>query len=374
MTSETVSEEKNEVLKNVLNVAEDAFITGGKLVTETFGIVKKKVADAWDVESANPEEEALLAGEAVEDTVTSAELEQIRADILLLAEVAIEKNELLLEEGQAGKAVLVEDNTLAALSDMEVAAINARMGYASVEELADWRVVDYFTERTDDTEDAKFGGFTYAVFELADNIVIAFRGSVGSAINTPLGKGDWYNNMVTYPYGIDPGGIWAENAIKELYRTLDWEGKNVYVTGHSRGGMLAQRAAAAMVEFPEFESQLVSINYFNGMGIIFNYAEFPVLETSIHNNEVKDDLASIAEKVNRHVMFRMKDGEIENDMTSKLGSHVKEANFIPYKSLDSENFAYEDLTVEDMALMPSSIYKIHFMKNYIADLRMPYRK
>lgn len=36
---------------------------------------------------------------------------------------------------------------------------------------------------------------------------------------------------------------------------------------------------------------MLSINYFNGMRIKFNYAEFPVLETSRHNNEVKDDLA-----------------------------------------------------------------------------------
>ena len=111
---------------------------------------------------------------------------------------------------------------------------------ASPGEMKGWNLLEYHLEK-DYVEDYLYGGFAYAVYSKDDNIVIAFRGTTGAmGMKWSLveGKGDWYNNYIKYPLDKDPGVDMVNDAILSIIRKYSkrYNKKNIYITGHSRGG------------------------------------------------------------------------------------------------------------------------------------------
>ncbi len=212
---------------------------------------------------------------------------------------------------------------------------------ANVSELKEWKVLTHYTERTDDSQDALYGGFTYAIFANDDNLVLAFRGSVGTVAKDPLKnptcswaeynhdvkdcKGDWHNNFHVYPYTNDPGGNASETVI-DMLSEANIDNLNLYITGHSRGGMLAQRAGAQVTLYDDLEEQLVEVAYFNGPGVVFSpfkiASNTPITPQDINIPIViYTRLLTISKKVTRHIVCD-NEGVIGVDLTSQLGWHL----------------------------------------------------
>ncbi|SHO49444.1 cellulose binding domain-containing protein [Anaerocolumna xylanovorans] len=118
-----------------------------------------------------------------------------------------------------------------------------------------WKLVDYVNKWADiDTY------FSASTFKNGNDIVIAYRGT-----NEKIGE--WVNNIVgvgLLNYHSEEGHA-REYALKIADR---YPGCNIYITGHSLGGYLAQIGAAELLE--KRSVSLEKVAYFNGIGLKYN--------------------------------------------------------------------------------------------------------
>jgi hypothetical protein len=129
---------------------------------------------------------------------------------------------------------------------------------ASTDEVKDWKIVNYTKFNTSVIKGT--AEFTAITFKKDNDIVIAYRGTDFDDI------GDWLQDM---KYGLI-GYAGQEKPTQDYAIKVaeQYPNCNIYVTGHSLGGYLAQIGGAALIE-KGYTSNLKEIGYFNGMGLFF---------------------------------------------------------------------------------------------------------
>jgi len=102
-------------------------------------------------------------------------------------------------------------------------------------------------------------GFYAAVFQKGNDVIIAYRGTEFSSVK------DWYyGNFLAYVTGTSPQNKLAEEFALKIVNDPNYLGSNIYTTGHSLGGNLAQIGAGAIAGNPHIKSFAT----YNGLGII----------------------------------------------------------------------------------------------------------
>ena len=129
-------------------------------------------------------------------------------------------------------------------------------GFAHVNEMERWKVVDY----SEDNRTYKIDNFSATTYKNGNNIIIAYRGT-----NENL---EWLDNVVCYGLGNyhteeQQARAYAKKIV-QLYPDC-----SIYITGHSLGGYLAQIGTAELVQ-RGMDGNLKRVAYFNGIGVAFN--------------------------------------------------------------------------------------------------------
>lgn len=169
-------------------------------------------------------------------------------------------------------------------------------GLASTSEVKDWKIVNYSKIKT--TLSSKHALFTAATFKKGNDIVIAYRGTDFDDI------GDWLQDIVGY--GII-GRTGQEGATEKYAKAVaeQYKDANIYITGHSLGGFLAQIGGNTLIEKqkndPKLKFNIKSIEYFNGIGLKF----ISNLEKTLNNkniNKLIDNMSKIT-SVNKELKY-----------------------------------------------------------------------
>lgn len=197
-------------------------------------------------------------------------------------------------------------------------------GTASIAEMADWQLEYRFCSNGDAEKDRKYGGFCYGIFSNATNSVLVFRGSVGNqAASVATSRGDWYSNFFIYPFMDDPDGGLAEQTVQNLLRQGYADGRVFSITGHSRGGMLAQRAGVGLARNKQVD-RVKQIVYFNGMGVVFTLLGQETKETYDQLKAVQDKVMGL---------------RIDGDIVSNLGVHAVSQTTLSVAECAKQNYS-----------------------------------
>lgn len=122
--------------------------------------------------------------------------------------------------------------------------------------LTEWIVEDYIEEKKtlQDT-------FCATTFKNGNDIVISFRGTDESM--------EWLDDSFIVFFSTHTERKNAKNYVKKI--ASKYANCNIYITGHSLGGYLAQIAAGALIQA---QKQPASVVYFNAPGIGHEFSEF----------------------------------------------------------------------------------------------------
>lgn len=161
---------------------------------------------------------------------------------------------------------------------------------ASTNEVSDWKIVNYskiqslcFTN--------KIALFSAMTFKRGNDIVIAYRGTDFNDI------GDWLQDL---SYGLN--GIAGQEVLTQAYALKVAEAYpncNIYVTGHSLGGYLAQIGGAKLLS-SKYRNNVKEIGYFNGMGLFFaSNIKSTLLDIKIINQEAYNKLTDMSSEFNK---------------------------------------------------------------------------
>lgn len=218
-------------------------------------------------------------------------------------------------------------------------------GLASTNEVSDWKLVNYTKYNT--TIMKGMAEFTAMTFKRENDIVIAYRGTDFDDI------GDWAQDLF---YGL-VGYAGQEGVAQDYARVVakhyidEDPNTNIYITGHSLGGYLAQIGGAALVEEDsEYRDNVKEISYFNGMGLKFWSNIGKKINTNTQSvfgidknelNQLISDNSSInvIQNAAQNSLRSWKDEgklicyHIKGDLISSLGTHVgTKVGFEPYNA------------------------------------------
>lgn len=108
-----------------------------------------------------------------------------------------------------------------------------------------------------------YGAFYDAtVYIRGHDVVLAYRGTSEDP--------EWLNDAVGYLAGLTAEEPLASLTARHVASKYAARGYNVYVTGHSLGGYLAQVGAAELARSP-WSGRLRAVEYFNGIGLDFAF-------------------------------------------------------------------------------------------------------
>lgn len=130
---------------------------------------------------------------------------------------------------------------------------------ATTNEVNDWKLVNYAKMQSVNGIN-KNALFTAMTFKRNNDIVIAYRGTDFDDL------GDWLQDIT---YGI--AGKTGQEELAQNYAIKvaeQYPNSNIYVTGHSLGGYLAQIGGAKLLQ-SNYRGNVREIGYFNGMGLYF---------------------------------------------------------------------------------------------------------
>lgn len=209
-------------------------------------------------------------------------------------------------------------------------------GLASTSEVADWKIVNYTKFRT--TVIKGTAEFTAMTFKKGNNIVIAYRGTDFDDI------GDWTQDIMYGLIGYAGQERVAQDYAKIVAKHYIEENNNIniYVTGHSLGGYLAQIGGAALAEEEKYINNIKEIGYFNGMGLHFfsnivknlKPQNSKLAKYNISNSEYKQlidgkSMLNRTQKSAERALTNLKNrgGKIisyyiNGDIVSSLGTHI----------------------------------------------------
>ncbi len=209
-------------------------------------------------------------------------------------------------------------------------------GLATTEEVSDWKIVNYAKFNT--TVLKGTAEFTAMTFKQGNNIVIAYRGTDFDDI------GDWAQDLL---YGI-VGYAGQEGVAQDYARIVakhylnENPNINIYVTGHSLGGYLAQIGGAELVGDDRLKNNVKEISYFNGMGLKFwsnfgnnlNYEKIKSAKIDEYGLRLLNNENSKLNRVQDSAKISLNNWKKDNgkiiayhingDIISSLGTHVGE--------------------------------------------------
>lgn len=196
---------------------------------------------------------------------------------------------------------------------------------ASTDEVNDWKIVNYAKINSINAIE-KSALFTAMTFKRDNDIVIAYRGTDFNDL------GDWMQDL-SY-------GLLGRTGQEELAKTYaikiaeTFPDSNIYVTGHSLGGYLAQIGGAALLE-SSFRDNVKEIGYFNGMGLYFfsnlrdTFLEANLITESTYNK--LSDPSSLTNMTQASAKYALENWyqsggklisyHINGDPVSSLGTH-----------------------------------------------------
>lgn len=180
-----------------------------------------------------------------------------------------------------------------------------------------WKVVEYWNEEISALTKVKCSATVYA---RGDEVVLAYRGTDEFL--------EWLHDGLGFINNITFEESYAKDKAREVAEKYAANGKDVYITGHSLGGYLAQIGAAEFLKTP-YKSKLKTCEYFNGMGLDYAYW------AQEHNIPVPPGIASPTLKqkythdVDRHLLEhfwvfehgRVYGHSIKGDFVSPMGKH-----------------------------------------------------
>lgn len=176
--------------------------------------------------------------------------------------------------------------------------------------------------------------FAAMTFKKDNDIVIAYRGTDFDDI------GEWFQDFCYAIVGYAGQESVAQDyarIVAEHY-TRNNNDINIYVTGHSLGGYLAQIGGAALAEDKNYVDNLKEVSYFNGMGLKFwsnivknasSLTKYNITNTKL--KELKSDTSHINTIQNNAkydlTNFKNNGGtinayHINGDIVSSIGTHV----------------------------------------------------
>ena len=220
---------------------------------------------------------------------------------------------------------------LSELSDAQSSEMDSKLfnNTGSVKELKGWKVTAIYDK---DALQGNYDRVTYytnksvietysfvvpeqlriVVFQKDKNTVIAYRGSTFTF-------DDWGNNLTRY--GIlrnDPGVPAVRDCVVAIFNNISLNQK-IYLTGHSRGGMLAQNATAEAV-IKGFNNRISGLTYFNGIGAFINVGgkdgESDMVKFGDNYSKNVEPLLAISSKIRRHY--------VRGDAVDPIGWHAVE--------------------------------------------------
>lgn len=201
-------------------------------------------------------------------------------------------------------------------------------GLASTTEVSEknWKIVNYSKITTTFLNSSAL--FTAMTFQRGNDIVIAYRGTDFDDL------AEWGQDIA---YGL-LGATFQEDATTQyaLNVAKNFPNHNIYVTGHSLGGYLAQIGGAALIN-NGYGSNIKEIGYFNGMGLFF----FSNIENKIIKAcGTRSELQDLSKLVNPNSTFyksqitakqvlknwynnggKLVSYQINGDLVSSLGQH-----------------------------------------------------
>lgn len=194
------------------------------------------------------------------------------------------------------------------------------LDFADLGELSPYWTIVHHTDQW--TQAAQLDKFSATTYRNGNAIVIAYRG-------TNDGLWEWADNVLCY--GLL--NYHAEEALTRQYAEMIYDSYvkghpdvQLYITGHSLGGYLAQIGTAELVE-TKHADQLEKVGYFNGIGMAYNKV------LNFLNKEKDADIDALKQ------YGRLKDGlfgsyktpngkltsyHIKGDWVSMLGTHYGE--------------------------------------------------
>jgi len=222
-----------------------------------------------------------------------------------------------------------------------------------------WKIVDCSGEKW-----ANIATHFYATtYKNGKNVVIAYRGTDGEV-------GEWINNFVgigLLNYHSEEG--YARNYVGKIARK--YSDCNIYITGHSLGGYLAQIATSEIVR--NYNMDIVKkVVYFNAPGLNFNIA-IPMVHTVPEVKEyaktgnltlykIKGDMPSN--------YFGVHFGNIESfDIAEEVSRYYGESEHISLRFIPGSiitRMAVE-LSVNKVKDLSKNIGKAHDMSNFLCD-------
>lgn len=126
-----------------------------------------------------------------------------------------------------------------------------------------WVITDYVNEKNTLGLDY----FSMTVYKCQDNVVLSYRGTGAMGFGEGTEPGEWIDNIIGY--GIFNYHTEEDNAQKYARKVArQYPDCNIYITGHSLGGYLAQIGAAEMINHTNVKPARVV--YFDGMGLNFD--------------------------------------------------------------------------------------------------------
>lgn len=160
---------------------------------------------------------------------------------------------------------------------------------ASTNEVSDWKIINYAKINSINFID-KMALFTAMTFKRGNDIVIAYRGTDFDDI------GDWLQDL---KYGI--AGEAGQEELTQAYALKIAEAFpncNIYVTGHSLGGYLAQIGGAKLLD-SQYRNNVKEIGYFNGMGLFFgSNIKSTLLDIGLINRDTYNKLTDLSSNLN----------------------------------------------------------------------------
>lgn len=183
--------------------------------------------------------------------------------------------------------------------------------------------------------------FSATAFKCQDNIVISYRGT--DEISELLLDDVAFYGLCNH----HTEEVHARNYARRIVRK--YPDCNIYITGHSLGGYLAQIGTAELLENTDIIPKRVA--YFNGMGM--NFIDYPGVTHLINTDKMEVDygldsffhLTDMTNLTNYALTGGLISYEIEGDIVSALGTHCgKEKNFKPAETGNAEREGENELS------------------------------
>lgn len=209
-----------------------------------------------------------------------------------------------------------------------------------------WILENYHTEKTMGAE------FCASTFKNGKNVVVAFRGTDDSI--------EWVWNFVgigLIDYHIEEAK--AVEYIKEVVKK--YPDCNIYITGHSLGGYLAQVSAAHMIKY--LNRKPAAVVYFNGVGLDYN-------QKALDSKEWAREVLKEYSNTNRLVSY-----QVRGDVVSLIGIHSGQQIFIePDREIIEKASQIEDESSwsKNLGLIGTSFIEYKF-GNDVADCYTKYK-